>query len=55
MKKQFDYADRKAIPFLSINGGNEMENAQIQVKNLSSGVQKSFDRQDIEGIAEFLK
>ena len=55
LKKQFDYADRKAIPFLSINGGNEMESGIIQVKNLSSGVQKSFDRQDIEGIAEFLK
>ena len=25
LKKQFDYADRKAIPFISINGSTEME------------------------------
>ena len=54
LKKQFDYADRKAIPFLSITGGNEMEEGQVNVKNLVSGEQKSFSASDIQGIIDFL-
>ena len=54
LKKQFDYADRKSIPFLSINGGNEMENGVVQLKNLSTGDQKSFPKDDIEGMLAFL-
>ena len=54
LKKQFDYADRKAIPFLSITGGNEMEAGQVNVKNLVSGEQKSFRTSDIQGIIDFL-
>ncbi len=55
LKKQFDYADRKAIPFLSITGGNEMEAGQVNVKNLVSGEQKSFRTSDIQGIIDFLE
>lgn len=54
LKKQFDYADRKSIPFLSINGGNEMEAGVIQLKNLSSGEQKTFSKDDIDGMAAFI-
>ena len=54
LKKQFDYADRKAIPFLSITGCNEMEASVINIKNLSSGEQKSFGKGDIDQIIEFL-
>ena len=54
LKKQFDYADRKSIPFLSINGGNEMETGVIQLKNLASGEQKTFTKDDIEGMLAFL-
>ena len=54
LKKQFDYADRKAIPFLSITGGNEMEAGQVNIKNLVSGEQKSFRTSDIQGIIDFL-
>ncbi len=54
LKKQFDYADRKAIPFLSITGENEMEAGQVNVKNLVSGEQKSFSASDIQGIIDFL-
>jgi len=55
LKKQFDYADRKAIPFISINGGDEMAAGRIQVKNLASGEQKAFDKVDIDGIAAFCR
>ncbi len=54
LKKQFDYADAKSIPFLSITGGNEMENGCINIKNLVSGEQKSFCKDDISAIVEFL-
>ena len=54
LKKQFDYADRKAIPFLSICGGDEKAAGLIQVKNLSSGEQKSFPKDNVDGILEFL-
>lgn len=54
LKKQFDYADRKAIPFLSICGGDEKASGLIQVKNLSSGEQKSFPKDNVDGILEFL-
>lgn len=54
LKKQFDYADHKGIPFLSINGGNEVEAGVIQIKDLSSGEQKSFSINDIQSMLEFL-
>lgn len=55
LKKQFDYADRKAIPFLSIVGGDEIAAGVVNVKNLSSGEQKQFAKDDIEGIVAFLR
>ena len=55
LKKQFDYADKKAIPFLSIVGGNEMAEGVINVKNLASGEQKSFSKDDVAGILEFIR
>ena len=54
LKKQFDYADRKSIPFLSINGGNEMEAGIIQLKNLSTGEQKSFAKGSFDEMAAFI-
>lgn len=54
LKKQFDYADRKFIPFLSINGGSEAEAAVVNIKNLSSGEQRSFPKDDIRAMREFL-
>ena len=54
LKKQFDYADRKAIPFLSINGGNEIASGVVQIKNLASGEQRSFERGDLAGMLAFL-
>ena len=54
LKKQFDYADKKTIPFLSIVGGNEMEEGVVNIKNLSSGEQKSFQKDDVASMLEFL-
>ncbi len=54
LKKQFDYAERKAIPFLSINGTSEAEAGLVQLKNLTSGEQRSFERADIAGMLSFI-
>ena len=55
LKKQFDYADKKAIPFISINGSNEIEAGTVNIKNLASGAQQAFPASDLTGIKEFLK
>ena len=54
LKKQFDYADRKAIPFISINGSEEAASGRINIKDLRSGEQRSFDATDYSGMLEFL-
>ena len=54
LKKQFDYAERKAIPFLSITGADEAAAGTVQIKNLSSGEQKSFAKDDLKGIIAFI-
>ena len=53
LKKQFDYADRKGIPFVSINGGDEASSGIVNLKNLSSGEQKTFAKDDVEGMKAF--
>lgn len=47
LKKQFDYAEKKGIPFLAIIGEDEVTNSKISLKNLSTGEQKVVDKQDI--------
>ncbi len=54
LKKQFDYAAKKSIPFISINGGDEAASGTVQMKNLASGEQKPFPKDDIEGMKAFL-
>ncbi len=54
LKKQFDYADRKSIPFISIDGESEMQAGTVQLKKLGTGEQKAFRKDDIEGILTFL-
>lgn len=54
LKKQFDYAERKGIPFISINGSDEVAQGIINIKNLESGEQKSFAKDDADGILAFV-
>lgn len=54
LKKQFDYAERKSIPFLSINGETELHDGTINLKNLSTGSQQTFAKDDIASIKAFL-
>ena len=55
LKKQFDYADRKHIGFLSICGETEMAAGTIQIKNLRTGDQQSFNKADIAAMIAFIK
>ena len=53
LKKQFDYAQRKAIPFISINGSSEIEANSVNLKNLVTGEQKAFPASDLQAILDF--
>lgn len=54
LKKQFDYADKKAIPFISINGSTEMEAGTVNIKNLRTGTQQAFATSALSEILAFL-
>ena len=54
LKKQFDYAARRAIPFLSITGTEEAAAGIVNLKNLQTGEQQSFAKDDMTGILTFL-
>lgn len=47
LNKQFDYADKKKIPFVCIVGSEEMNNKTFKLKNMQSGEQSAVD---IEGL-----
>ena len=55
LKKQFDYADRKGIPFISICGSSEAAEGLIQIKNLATGEQVSYSKDDISAMVTFLE
>lgn len=52
LKKQFDYATKRSIPYIVIAGENEMTNRTINLKELNSGEQKTLK---IEELIEFFK
>ncbi|MDD3843574.1 MAG: His/Gly/Thr/Pro-type tRNA ligase C-terminal domain-containing protein, partial [Bacteroidales bacterium] len=52
LKKQFDYATKRGIPYIAIIGEEEMRNNCVNVKNLSSGEQIALD---ISGLSKWLK
>jgi histidyl-tRNA synthetase len=54
LKKQFDYAAKKAIPFISINGSSEIEAGTVNLKNLGTGEQQAFSQDDLTGVLAFL-
>jgi histidyl-tRNA synthetase len=49
--KQFEYADKKQIPFVGVVGGDEMTNGTVMLKNMSSGEQHEVS---IEKLIELL-
>lgn len=43
LKKQFDYADRKRIPYVLIIGSEEIQTGTYSLKNMHSGEQQKLD------------
>ena len=54
LKKQFDYADKLSIPFISINGGDELREGRVNIKSMS-GEQKTFEKGDVKAMLAFLE
>ncbi|SFT97929.1 histidyl-tRNA synthetase [Algoriphagus locisalis] len=46
MKKQLDFADKKAIPYVGICGDSEIEANEIALKNLETGEQESVSLEE---------
>jgi histidyl-tRNA synthetase len=42
IKKQFDYANKKGIPFVAVVGGDEMVNGELTVKDMVKGTQEKL-------------
>ncbi len=49
LKKQFDYADKKGIPFLVIVGEEEISRGVFNLKNLKSGEQSVLSESELVG------
>ena len=43
IKKQLDYADKRAVPFVVLVGSEEMETGQLALKNMVSGEQEKME------------
>lgn len=54
-KKVFNLAQKKGIPFAIFIGEQEMDKQEIQVKNLQTKEQKTFDIGDIESLVKYIK
>lgn len=51
MKKQMNYANKRAIPFVVIVGANEIEKNKFSVKNMQSGEQQDCSLEELIKIA----
>ena len=47
LKKQFEYADRKGIPFLAIVGDQEVTEGSVTLKNLATGEQRPVPKAEL--------
>lgn len=52
MKKQFEYADKKKIPFMCIIGSEEMQKGIFSLKNMQSGEQQSVSTDELINIVK---
>ena len=47
LKKQFEYADRKGIPYLAIVGDQEVADGTVTLKNLATGQQQAVAKENL--------
>ncbi|MBQ0025131.1 MAG: histidine--tRNA ligase [Bacteroidales bacterium] len=53
LKNQFEYADRKKIPYLAIVGGDEMAENLVTLKNLATGEQRKVSKAEVKNNLDF--
>ncbi len=44
IQKQFEYADKKGVPFVCVIGSDEMKSGIFSLKNMESGTQEKLDK-----------
>jgi histidyl-tRNA synthetase len=47
LKKQFDYASKKSVPYMIIAGEEEMRSRTVNIKNLATGLQETLSVNDL--------
>ncbi|MBZ9650462.1 histidine--tRNA ligase [Psychroflexus montanilacus] len=47
MKKQMTYADKRSIPYVVLAGGSEMQSEVYNLKNMKTGEQASYTKDDL--------
>ena len=47
LKKQFDYATKKGIPYFAIVGEQEVEAGVVNIKNLETGEQIQLNKDEV--------
>ncbi|MBB1140257.1 histidine--tRNA ligase [Myroides sp. WP-1] len=52
MGKQFQFADKKAIPFVVLAGSEEIQQQKFTVKNLTSGEQQTVSLEELKNMVE---
>ena len=55
IKKCFDWANKKNIPYVTVIGGDEIENKMLNIKNMTTGENTQYSFNDIDKIANILK
>ena len=55
IKKCFDWANKKNIPYVTVIGGDEIENKMLNIKNMTTGENNQYSFNDIDKIANILK
>jgi histidyl-tRNA synthetase len=50
IKKQFDYADKKKIPYVAIVGSEEINSGIIKIKNMITGEQSNCSKEQLQNL-----
>ncbi|MFA5713416.1 MAG: histidine--tRNA ligase [Bacteroidales bacterium] len=52
LRKQFDYASKRAIPYIAFVGSREIEDGEISLKNLKTGSEIKLPIEELDSIKE---
>ena len=55
IKKNFEYANKRSIPFVIVLGENELKGGRFKLKELATGKEEEFSFEDAQKIASRIK